>query len=78
MDAAVALYDSELSLQAIGGELGLNPIKVSELLITAGVYESEVAEKVRDTFEEYRETQNYKEAILSMYIPTAKTYLHGL
>ena len=65
MDAAVALYDSELSLQAIGGELGLNPIKVSELLITAGVYESEVAEKVRDTFEEYRETQNYKEAILS-------------
>ena len=65
MDAAVALYDSELSLQAIGGELGLNPIKVSELLITAGVYESEVAEKVRDTFEEYRVTQNYKEAILS-------------
>ena len=65
MDAAVALYDSEMSLQAIGGELGLNPIKVSELLITAGVYESEVAEKVQDTFEEYRETQNYKEAILS-------------
>ena len=29
------------------------------------MYESEVAEKVRDTFEEYRETQNYKEAILS-------------
>ena len=65
MDAAVALYDSELSLQAIGEELGLNPIKVRKLLITADVYESEVAEKVRDTFEEYRETQNYKEAILS-------------
>lgn len=65
MDAAVALYDSEMSLQAIGEELGLNPIKVRKLLITAGVYESEVAEKVRDTFEEYRETQNYKEAILS-------------
>ena len=29
------------------------------------MYESEVAEKVQDTFEEYRETQNYKEAILS-------------
>ena len=65
MDAAVALYDSELSLQAIGEELGLNPIKVRKLLITADVYESEVAEKVRDTFDEYRETQNYKEAILS-------------
>ena len=65
MDAAVALYNSEMSLQAIGEELGLNPIKVRKLLITADVYESEMAEKVRDTFEEYRETQNYKEAILS-------------
>ena len=65
MDAAVVLYNSEMSLQAIGEELGLNPIKVRKLLITADVYESEVAEKVRDTFEEYRETQNYKEAILS-------------
>ena len=65
MDAAVALYNSEMSLQAIGEELGLNPIKVRKLLITADVYESEVAEKVRDTFEEYRETQNYKEAIFS-------------
>ena len=65
MESAVALYNSEMSLQAIGEELGLNPIKVRKLLITADVYESEVAEKVRDTFEEYRETQNYKEAILS-------------
>ena len=65
MDAAVALYNSEMSLQAIGEELGLNPIKVRKLLITAGVYESEVAEKVKNTFEEYRETQDYKTAILS-------------
>ena len=65
MESAVALYDSEMSLQAIGDELSLNPIKVRKLLITAGVYESEVAEKVQDIFKEYRETQNYKEAILS-------------
>ena len=65
MEAAVALYNSEMSLQAIADELGLNPIKVRKLLITAGVYESGVAEKVQATFEEYRETQNYKEAILS-------------
>ena len=65
MDAAVAFYDSEMSLQAIGDELGLNPIKVRKLLITAGVYESEVAEKVKNTFEEYRETQDYKTSILS-------------
>ena len=65
MDVAVTLYNSEMSLQAIGEELGLNPIKIRKLLITAGVYESEVAEKVQDTFEEYRKTQSYKEAILS-------------
>ena len=65
MDAAVALYNSEMSLQAIGDELGLNPIKVRKLLITAGVYESEVAEKVKNTFEEYRETQDYKTSVLS-------------
>ena len=52
MESAVALYDSEMSLQAIGEELGLNPIKVRKLLITAGVYESEVAEKVQTTFQE--------------------------
>ena len=52
MESAVALYDSEMSLQAIGEELGLNPIKVRKLLITAGVYESEVAEKVQATFQE--------------------------
>ena len=52
MDAAVALYDSEMSLQAIADALALNPIKVRKLLITAGVYESEVAEKVQATFQE--------------------------
>ena len=65
LDAAVAFYDSEMSLQAIGDELGLNPIKVRKLLITAGVYESEVAQKVQDTFEEYREIQDYKTSIRS-------------
>lgn len=65
MDAAVVLYEEDCSLQSIADALALNPIKVRKLLITAGVYESEVAEKVQDTFEEYRETQSYKEAILS-------------
>ena len=65
MESMVVLYDSGMSLQAIGDELGLNAIKVRKLLITAGVYESEVAQKVQDTFEEYRETQDYKISILS-------------
>ena len=65
MEAAVALYNSEMSLQAIADALSLNPIKVRKLLITAGVYESDVAEKVQDAFNNYRETQGYKEAVLS-------------
>ena len=65
MAAAVALYGEDCSLRSIADALTLNPIKVRKLLITAGVYESDVTEKVQETFEEYRETQNYKEAILS-------------
>ena len=64
MESAVALYNT-MSLQAVADELSLNPIKVRKLLITAGVYESDVAEKVQDTFEEYRETQDYKTSIVS-------------
>ena len=50
MESDVALYDSEMSLQAIGEEPGLNPIKVRKLLITAGVYESEVARRCKLPF----------------------------
>ena len=65
MECAVVLYDSEMSLQAISEELGLNPIKVRKLLITAGIYESDVAEMVQCTFNNYKETQSYKDAVLS-------------
>ena len=47
MESAVVLYEEECSLQSIADSLNLNPIKVRKLLITAGVYESDVAEKVR-------------------------------
>ena len=65
MESAVALYDSEMSLQAIGDELGLNSIKIRKLLITAGIYESDVAKMVQCTFNNYKETQSYKDAVLS-------------
>lgn len=64
MDAAVSLYKNK-SLQAIADTLSLNPIKVRKLLITAEVYESDIAETVHHTFHKYRETQSYKDAILS-------------
>ena len=65
MDATVALYDSEMSLQAIEDALSLNPIKVRKLLITAGVYESDTAKLVQQTFNNFRSTQNYKIAVTS-------------
>ena len=56
MDAAVVLYDKEEhpSLQTIVDELDLNPIKVRKLLITAGVYKSEVADQVNRVFNKHR------------------------
>ena len=56
MDTAVALYDKEEhpSLQIIADELDLNPIKVRKLLITAGVYKSEIADQVQQVFGTHR------------------------
>lgn len=54
-----------MSLQAIADALALNPIKVRKLLITAGVYESDTAKLVRQTFNTFRETQNYSNAVTS-------------
>ena len=42
MESAVALYNSKMSLQAIGDELSLNPIKVRKLLIGVDVEETAV------------------------------------
>ena len=65
MKAAVVLYTDKMSLQDIADALSLNPIKVRKLLITAEVYESDIAETVQHTFYKYREIQSYKDAILS-------------
>ena len=65
LDAAVVLYNSEMSLQAIADALSLNPIKVRKLLIAAGVYESDTAKLVQQTFNAFRETQNYSTAVTS-------------
>ena len=56
MDAAVALYSTvdHPSLQTIADELDLNPIKVRKLLITAGVYKSDAADRVQRVFNAYR------------------------
>ena len=65
MEAAAVLYTDKMNLQAIADALSLNPIKVRKLLITAGVYESDTAKLVRQTFHSFRETQNYSTAVTS-------------
>ena len=65
MDAAVIRYKDGMTLQAIADALSLNPIKVRKLLITAGIYESDIAKMVQCTFNNYKETQSYKDAVLS-------------
>ena len=65
MEAAAALYKNDMTLQAIADALSLNPIKVRKLLITAGVYESDTAKLVRQTFNTFRETQDYSTAVTS-------------
>lgn len=81
LDAAVVLYNSEMSLQAIADALSLNPIKVRKLLITAGVYESDTAKLVQQTFNTFRETQDYSTAVtftmaaLQLSRPSVTSYL---
>ena len=65
MEAAVDLYTDKTSLQAIADALSLNPIKVRKLLITAGVYESDTAKLVQQTFDSFRSTQSYSAAVTS-------------
>ena len=69
LNAAVELYKKGMSLKAIGDELLLNPIKVRKLLITAEVYKSEIAEKVKSTFDECTLLYGY-------YFPTFQSICH--
>ena len=45
--------------------MNLHFLKGRKLLITAGVYASDVAEKVQVTFDDFRKTQDHKAAVLS-------------
>lgn len=73
MELAVQLYESDdrPSLRTIADQMNtsmngvsVTPIKVRKLLITAGVYESEVVDHVRNTFQSFRKSGlSYKDAI---------------
>ena len=66
MDAAVALYkDGMTPSNPLPMPCPSTPSRSGKLLITAGIYESDVAEMVQRTFNNYRETQSYKDAVFS-------------
>ena len=46
----------------------MNSIKVRKLLITAGVYQSDVADAVQQMFQSFRTTQDYKTAVSSTMV----------
>ena len=81
MDAAAILYKDEMTMQAIADALSLNPIKVRKLLITAGVYKSDTAKLVQQTFGSFRSTQSYSAAVtatmaaLQLSRPSVTSYL---
>ncbi len=66
------------SLTAIADELDMNPVKVRKLLITAGVYESAIADKVMDlhregkTIVEMMAETGLSRASVHSYLPYSK------
>lgn len=76
--AAVEIYTEKKSLRAVADELELNPIKVRKLLITAGVYKSEVADNVNrlrkegKSVPEIMSTLHLSKASVNSYLPYTK------
>ena len=69
INQVVSLYglDEHPSLQSIADELELNPIKVRKLLITAGVYESDIADQVGELYNNYKhEGMSHGDSILAI------------
>ena len=81
LDTAISLYNERNphpSLAEIGTELDMNPLKIRKLLITAGVYESPIAENVVRlhneglTVEQLMEQLNLSRASVQSHLPYTK------
>ncbi|MCC8051462.1 MAG: glycosyltransferase family 69 protein [Clostridiales bacterium] len=78
MVAAMEIYTEKKSLREIADALSLNPIKVRKLLITAGVYESDVADEVNRlrkkgrTVGEIMRATGLSKASVNSYLPYTK------
>jgi len=84
MDAVVSLYQmpgdsgEHMSLRAIGEQMELSPQRVRKFLITAGVYESDIADIVRKwndlgkTVPEIMEETGLSRATVNSYLPYSR------
>ena len=54
MDVVTGIYEETGELKRTAEEIGLSPLKVRKILVTAGVYENELAEEVNRLFREGR------------------------
>ncbi|MCC8138458.1 MAG: hypothetical protein LIO76_10495 [Clostridiales bacterium] len=77
-DAAASGYKEKKTLRQIAIDLDMNPIKVRKLLITAGVYQSDIADKVKELRaagkkeNEIMEMLNLSRASVNSYLPYKK------
>lgn len=84
IDAVTCAYEEGLSLNDIIKKLncGLNPIKVRKLLITANVYKSPVADRVRGLYQKGKSVEEImietklSRASVHSYLPYTKAVYH--
>ena len=61
IDAVVESFEETGELKLTAAEFDMSPIKIRKILITAGVYESEISAQVQDI---YRETKSISQVML--------------
>lgn len=78
MESVAEAYLNPLSLRAVAEEFSMTPLKVRKLLITSGVYESEIADMVNElkaegkTIAEIQQLTGLSRASVHGYLPYTK------
>ena len=84
IDITKELYDRKLSYRQIGKELDLSVSKVIKLLITGGVYSSDICRKINQlyasgkTIPEIQKSLNISRASVQAYLPYKKCVYNAM
>ena len=79
MTAVCSIYEETGELKRTAEEIGLSPIKIRKVLVTAGIYENAVAEKVNRLYREGKSPAEIQEitglgkSSVNGYLPYMKT-----